>query len=533
MDPVVVVGSGASGVHFALSCLRKGRQVTMLDVGHRGTDFARPADSLVGLKQNLDDPVNYFLGPGYESLVLPGNTGEYYAFPPSKEHVFRRRAEHQLRAEGFAPLSSFAAGGLAEVWTGGCYPFDDRDLTEFPFGYRELAPYYSRVAERIGITGVPDDMREVFPIHDGLIDPLNLDDHSAALLDSYTRRRTYLNQKLECIMGRARIAVLSRDRDGRHKCSYSGRCLWGCPRGAFYTPSLTLEECRTFPNFRYLGGFYVDSFRMDASGSVRSVMAHAKNGQPQEFATNTLVLAAGTLCSSRIFLESIFRETGKVPELHGVMDNRQVLMPFANLRMLGRRWSADTYQYHQLAMAVRMKDSGESIHGLITTLKTALIHPLVQTLPFDLGTAVSVFRGVHGALGMVNINFPDHRREENYITLDTASKPHSLVIHYQPANGESQRLTETIGKFRRILRKLGCFAPRATVHVRPMGASVHYVGVLPMTRESAPWTCTTHGASRDVKGLHFVDGTTFPSLPAKNVTFTLMANATRIAEEAF
>jgi hypothetical protein len=33
--------------------------------------------------------------------------------------------------------------------------------------------------------------------------------------------------------------------------------------------------------------------------------------------------------------------------------------------------------------------------------------------------------------------------------------------------------------------------------------------------------------------LYFVDGTTFPALPAKNITFTLMANATRIAEEAF
>jgi hypothetical protein len=31
----------------------------------------------------------------------------------------------------------------------------------------------------------------------------------------------------------------------------------------------------------------------------------------------------------------------------------------------------------------------------------------------------------------------------------------------------------------------------------------------------------------------FADGSTFPDLPAKNLTFTLMANATRIAEEAF
>jgi choline dehydrogenase-like flavoprotein len=245
------------------------------------------------------------------------------------------------------------------------------------------------------------------------------------------------------------------------------------------------------------------------------------------------VLAAGTLCSARIFLESMYRETGKAPELRGVMDNRQILMPFVNLRMLGRQWNPNTYQYHQVAMAVRGKDGGESIHGLITTLKTALIHPLLQTLPVGLGTAVSMFRDVHGALGMVNINFPDHRREENYVTLDTTCDPHRLVIHYQPASGEPDRLKRTISTFRRILRKLGCFAPMPTVHVRPMGASVHYGGTLPMTEKPAPLTCTRHGASRDVEGLYFADGSTFPDLPAKNLTLTLMANATRIAEEAF
>ena len=55
------------------------------------------------------------------------------------------------------------------------------------------------------------------------------------------------------------------------------------------------------------------------------------------------------------------------------------------------------------------------------------------------------------------------------------------------------------------------------------------VAVYRMTGRSAPLTTTEHGESRDVAGLFFVDGTTLPFLPAKNLTFTLMANATRIA----
>jgi choline dehydrogenase-like flavoprotein len=66
-----------------------------------------------------------------------------------------------------------------------------------------------------------------------------------------------------------------------------------------------------------------------------------------------------------------------------------------------------------------------------------------------------------------------------------------------------------------------------------MGASVHYAGTIPMTRDAAPFTATEFGQSRDYENLFLVDGATFPFLPAKNITFTLMANAVRIAEAAF
>ena len=88
MDPVVVVGSGASGVHFALSLLEKGRRVTMIDVGRRRPEPAFPTASFNALKSQLDDPVDYFLGASLEAVTLPGKEGELYRFPPSKDYVF-------------------------------------------------------------------------------------------------------------------------------------------------------------------------------------------------------------------------------------------------------------------------------------------------------------------------------------------------------------------------------------------------------------------------------------------------------------
>ncbi len=537
MDPVVVIGSGASGVHFALTLLRKGHRVLMLDVGRVKPGVVRPHEGFVGLKAELADPAAYFLGDDYGSLILPGNKSEYYGFPPSKQYIFAPLKEFRYQASGFAPLFSFAAGGLAQAWTGGCYAFNDGDLEEFPFGYRELAPYYGEVAQRIGVTGIRDDMQPFFPLHAALSAPLELDEHSRRLLDSYGRSAPKLNRTYRFYMGRSRIAVLSAPRDGRRGCDYSGRCLWGCPGEALYTPTITLRECRRYNGFKYLSGMYVSHFRYSAAGRVKSVVARSlEDGGLHEIAARTLVLAAGALCSSRIVLESITRDTGRVPELTGLMDNRQVLMPFLNWGMIGRPYDSSSYQYHQVAIGVPGATSSEYIHGLVTTLKTALVHPIVQSLPFDLETSLKVFRNIHSALGIVNVNFSDYRRPGNAVTLGGSGGSlgdRQLVISYAPDSSEPGRLRGSLRLFQKAMRQMGCLVPGFMSHIRPMGASVHYAGLLPMTTENRPLTCTSQCQSRDFENLFIVDGTSFPSLPAKNLTFTLMANAVRVASLAF
>ena len=56
---------------------------------------------------------------------------------------------------------------------------------------------------------------------------------------------------------------------------------------------------------------------------------------------------------------------------------------------------------------------------------------------------------------------------------------------------------------------------------------------MPMTGEAAPLTVDAECRSRDFPNVWIADGATYPSLPAKNLTFTLMANAARVATEAF
>lgn len=536
MKNTIVVGSGASGVHFALSLLKKGYDVTMLDVGYQKSEVLNPKDSFIELKANLDDTVSYFLGTDFEAFISPDHDSEYYGFPPSKNYVFSTPSQFSYSSKGFLPLFSFARGGLAEAWTGGAYPLNDEELIKFPFSYNELKPYYERVAHRIGISGTRDDLEIFYPFHNGIMAPLELDPNSSRILSTYTRKRKYINEKFHFYMGRSRVATLSQDMNGRKACSSKGRCIWGCPGEALYTPSLTLEECKKYSNFKYFPDTYVRYFDYNTDGHIKSVIAESiKDGKHFELLLDKLVLAAGTLSSSKIFLESIYRKTNKIVKLRGLMDNRQILVPFLNLKMLGKQPILDAYQYHQLAIYLNSKKENESIHGQITTCKSAMIHPIIKSIPCDLKTGIHIFRKFHSALGLINLNFSDFRRNSNYLSLKTEkqSDDSSLMINYRSRSGEKQKLLQAIKTLKKVFFNLGCIVPPGMVHIRPMGASVHYCGTVPMSDKKLPFTTSKNCQSHDFSNLYFADGTTLPFLPAKNLTFTLMANAIRIAENAF
>jgi choline dehydrogenase-like flavoprotein len=534
-DPVVVIGSGASAAHFALTALGLGRRVIMLDVGYAAPPHARPDASLNGLKAELPDPVGYFLGERFEGLLLPIDSSEYYGIPPNKDYVLRGVAGLDLDARGFAPLSSYATGGLAQAWTGGCYPFTDGELKDFPFGWGEIAPHYSEVARRIGVSGVlDDDLAPYMPAHDGIEPPIALDAHSAALLKKYERKRRHLTAKHGLYLGRARLASLSQDREGRRGCVSCGRCLWGCPHQSFYTPAITVEACRRHPAFTYVSGVRIDHFRYDDGARITHVVGRALDSDVEHvWETGSLALAAGTLGTARILLKSLQRQGERV-ELRGLMDNRQALMPFVDIGRLGARFSDQSYQYNQLSIGAPAAEPFDYVHGLLTTLTTALVHPLIQTLPFGARFGTAMFRNIHGALGLANINFPDRRREQNRLALETSPEGRGsrLVVSYAPAPQEAERIAPVVDRFRAFLAALGCIAPASMTRLRPMGASVHYAGALPMLSDGGDLTTERTGRCRPFENLIIADGSTFPALPAKNLTFTLMANASRIAHES-
>ena len=528
---ILIVGSGAAGVHFALSALERGHRVTMLDVGLERPPTVAPSATFRQLKSELDDPVDFFLGPRAEAVLYPGPKRKHFGFPPSKSYVFDSIRDFEVSASGITPYISFARGGLAEAWTGGCYEYNDADLKEFPFASLELQPFYAEVARRIGVSGMRDDIERFSPFTAPYLDPLPLDPQSERLLTRYAAQRARLNADLGFYLGRSRVATLSRPVGSREACAALGRCLWGCPRESLWTPSLTLRDCLAHSNFTYVPGQYVQHYEYDTNGRVTSVVTDSETGRA-EFNGDIVVLAAGTIGTTGIYLRSIERREGARVTLGGLMDNPHVSMPFVNRDHLGARMTTDAYQFHLLALEIEGTDGSHLAHGQITTLRAASVHPILPNLPFDLRTSLNVFRRIRSALGVANVWPSARRRAENTVSLGVgADGRRSLVLECSPDPEDAPRLVEIMTRVRRALAFLGCSAPRGQAEVLALGSSGRYVGTIPMTEREEPHTCDAQGRVRGFANLVIADGAAFPGLPAKNHTFTLMANAARLADQ--
>ena len=261
----VVVGSGASAVHFAQTAWERGDEVLMVDVGRERPPLPPAELSFDELKQQLDDPVAHFLGERFEGVGYPGGDASDVFAPAPRLAAFD--GQEELQGEGFAAIASSARGGLGEAWSAGAYPFRNEDIVDFPFEWSDLSHAYDVVAQRIGISGVEDDLATCVPMHAHLLPPLPLDEHARVLLDHYAERRAELNRR-GVRLGRSRSAVLSQDASGRRGCGLLGRCMEGCPTESVWTPSVTLRLLQGRPGFEYRAGLRARWFRVDDSRHV-------------------------------------------------------------------------------------------------------------------------------------------------------------------------------------------------------------------------------------------------------------------------
>ena len=524
---VVVVGSGASGVHAAYPLVEAGYRVTMLDVGHEDLTYEKliPPASFTELRRSDAAQHRYFLGDRLEGVAIgPSEAGPQIT--PPRSYVLRDSERlGPKRTRDFEALESFALGGLASAWGAVSFPFNDHELGGCGLPIEELRAHYEIVARRIGVSG--DSSDDLVPLRgglDSLQSPLKLDHNASAILDRYHRLRSPFGAA-GLYLGKAMVAALSSGLDDREANSYTDMDFWANQGDSVYRPSITLRRLKSRANFTYQPGFLVTEFaEVDNRVEVRG--RHLEGDVPQTFSARTLILAAGAIGTTRLVLRSVRQHERKVP----FVCNGHAYMPCLNYRSLGQPHADRCHSLAQLtAIYDPTMDRRHLVQAQMYSYRSLLLFRLLKETPLAYAEGLKILRALAPQIVIWVIQHEDVADERNYCVLRGSGANETLeIVHSDtPERQAQQRKFE--GRLAGFVRKLGCL-PLKRVHPAH-GSSVHYAGQLPMTDREMPLTTERSGRLRGTSAVYIADGAALAYLPAKGLTLTLMANANRIGTQ--
>jgi choline dehydrogenase-like flavoprotein len=514
-------------VNAAAPLVAAGRRVVLLDYGNRDRHYAAmiPHQPFTELRRSDAQQHRYFLGDRFEGIPFgPVRVGAQLT--PPRMHILAEAAERQpVEADGFAASMSLALGGLGAGWSAGVFPFTDDELAAMSLTVDDLRPHYDAVAERIGVCGDHDDLEPFFPSSPSMMPALEVDTNAEVVLARYAGQREALNSA-GFFLGKARLAGCTRRHRERGPHAYLDMCYWADLDRSIYRPRWTLEELQASDSFGYLDRRLVHAFSETASG-VRVHAVNGDTGAEEVHEARALVLAAGTLGTARIVLRSLDAYETRVP----LLCNPYAYVPTLNLGMLNRPARDRRYSLAQLTAIVSSKSTGGTnriVQAQLFSYRSLLTFKLMKETPLAYGSALRILRLLIPKFAILGIHHEDRPSPDKFCTLrrGTSGAPDRLEIGYRLREEESRMHEADERVLLRYFRRLGCLPLRT---MRPgHGASLHYAGTFPILADGGPLTCDREGRLRATRAVYLADGSIFPWIPPKGLTFNLMANADRV-----
>ena len=520
---VIVVGSGPGGVNAAAALVEAGRRVLLIDYGNVDRHYAPmiPHQSFAQIRRTHPGQHRFFLGDRFEGIPF-GKVRVGAQLTPPRLHVLADALDRiPVDAGDFQVSISLARGGLGAAWSAGVFPFSGDEVAAMGLSLAELQPHYDRVTERIGVAGQIDDLAPFFPASPAMQPPLDVDTNGEAVFAQYERRRAQLNAE-GLFVGRPWVAACSRPHRGRGPHAYLDLEYWADMDRSIYRAQWTLDELEGRPGFTYLNRRFVETFAEEGD-RVRVTVTHADTGAVETHEARRLVLAAGTLSTARIVLRSLDRYDVPVP----ILCNAYGYAPTLNLRTLGREMRDRRYSMGQLTAIVRLPD--RILQAQIFSYRSLLTFKLMKEAPIAYRQALRILRLLMPHFTILGIHHEDRPSPGKWLALrrQDGDRRDVLEVRYRPDAAEVERQQEDERRMLRFARKLGC-VPLKMIHPGH-GASIHYGGTFPILAESDdPLTCDRTSRLRATRNVYLADGSIFPWLPPKGLTFNIMANADRV-----
>jgi choline dehydrogenase-like flavoprotein len=300
----IVIGSGITGGIAAKELTESGLKVLVLERG-------RMVEHIKDYPTALNDPWEFPL----RNLVGLEEQKDYevqksiYLFGEDSKHFLVKDSEHPyIQEKPFVWHRGYQLGGRSLLWSKHCYRYSDLDFAanqkegigvDWPLRYKDIAPWYDKIESYVGISGNRDGIRN---LPDGnYLPPFEMN-----AFEKHIKERLRKNFKdRDLIIGR--MAILTKDHNGRSKCHSRNLCYRGCIFGAPYSsnaaalPDASKTGNLTLRPFSIVHSLIYDNKSRKLKG-VRVI--DAENHESVEFFSKVIFLNASTLGSTQILLQS-------------------------------------------------------------------------------------------------------------------------------------------------------------------------------------------------------------------------------------
>ena len=232
----IVVGTGISGGWAAKELCENGLKTLVLDRGRMVTHIEDyPTANLDPWDlPNAGAPTREVK----ERKFKQNRTG--YTTKMAHQHFFVDDIKHPYNeVRRFDWMRGYHVGGRSLVWGRQSYRLSDVDFEanakegiaiDWPIRYSEIAPWYDKVEEYIGVSGTVENWPA---LPDGkFLKAMNMN-----CVEEDFKQKLSQNYKDRIVtMGRtAHITEGTKPGLGRSSCQYRDRCMRGCPYGAYFS----------------------------------------------------------------------------------------------------------------------------------------------------------------------------------------------------------------------------------------------------------------------------------------------------------
>ena len=411
---------------------------------------------------------------------------------------------------------------------------------DWPVGYAEIAPYYSRVERLIGVASTVQG-RPSNP--DGEYLPamrLRCLDH---ILKSGC-------DKLGLPSLPDRLAQITVAHEGHPACHYCGNCTEGCDTGSFFsTPYFLLPAAERTGRLELRTNAVVRSILADERGRARGVAyVDHETGQEREVAARAVVLAAYCIESARILLNSrssrwpagLANSSGQVGR--NLCDHLYGTTGYGYLpQLLGQPSFPDNVSASQVVWMPRWQNL-ESPH-LEEFIRGYSLYPTGGCAEFP--SYHSELEGFGRQLKRdlkryypTPVSFycqiPSLPSSTNYVDLDPLVKDAYGIpvvrVHFQWGANELMMWEHAKQVTSEVIRASGGEQWGAGAAPYTPGWSLHETGTLRMGNDPRGFVTNRFAQTHDVKNLFVCDASVFLGCSDKTTTLSILAFSLRSSE---